>query len=156
MKEFVSLGYAGTIQKHINIGDTVVCERAVRDEGTSYHYIRNEKYAHATDVMTNRIKEALAGQKRKFSVGTSWTTDAPYRETKLEVERYQSEGVATVDMEASALFALARYRNVSIGAMFTISDSIADLKWKPHFHFLRVKRGLRKLFPVAVEALSKG
>ncbi len=156
VKEFVSLGYAGTIQKHINIGDTVVCERAVRDEGTSYHYIRNEKYAHATDVMTNRIKEALAGQKRKFSVGTSWTTDAPYRETKLEVERYQSEGVATVDMEASALFALARYRNVSIGAMFTISDSIADLKWKPHFHFLRVKRGLQKLFPVAVEALSKG
>lgn len=156
VKEFVSLGYAGAIQKHISIGDTVVCERAVRDEGTSYHYISNAKYARATDVMTERIKDALAGQKRKFTVGTSWTTDAPYRETKLEVERYQTEGVATVDMEASALFSLAQYRNVSIGAVFTISDSLADLKWKPHFHFLRVKRGLQKLFPVAVEALLKG
>ncbi len=156
VKEFVSLGYAGSIQKRIKVGDTVVCERAIRDEGTSYHYIEDAKYAHATDVMTGRIKEVLENQKRKFTVGTSWTTDAPYRETRLEVESYQSEGVATVDMEASALFSLAQYRKVSIGAMFTISDSLADLKWKPHFHFLRVKRGLQKLFPVAVEALLKG
>ena len=156
VKEFVSIGYAGAIQKHIGIGDTVLCERAVRDEGTSYHYIGNAKYARATDLMTERIKEALGNQKREFTVGTSWTTDAPYRETRLEVERYQTEGVATVDMEASALFSLAQYRNVSIGAVFTVSDSIADLKWKPHFHFLRVKRGLQKLFPVAVEALLKG
>jgi uridine phosphorylase len=156
VKEFVSIGYAGTIQKGIKIGDTVVCERAIRDEGTSHHYIESAKYAHATDVMTARIKEALVHQKRAFTIGTSWTTDAPYRETRLEVERYQDEGVATVDMEASALFALAQYRNVSIGAAFTVSDSLAELKWKPHFHFLRVKRGLQKLFPVAVEALLKG
>ena len=128
VKEFVSLGYAGTIQKHIQIGGTVLCDRAIRDEGTSYHYIENAKYATATDVMTERLREALENQKRMFTVGTSWTTDAPYRETRLEVEKYQSEGVSTVDMEASALFALAQYRNVSIGAVFAISDSLAELK----------------------------
>jgi uridine phosphorylase len=153
VREFVSIGYAGSLQKHIRIGETVVCERAIRDEGTSYHYSKNTRYAFATETLTDRIKKALMKNRKKFTGGTSWTTDAPYRETRLEVMSYQEEGVATVDMEASALFSLAEYRNVSIGVIFTISDSVADLRWKPHFHFIRIKRGLRNLFPVAVDAL---
>lgn len=153
VREFLSIGYAGTIQKHIEIGDTVVCDRAVRDEGTSYHYLEDGKYARASEGITERLKTALANHKIKFTVAASWTTDAPYRETKLEIERYRAEGVATVDMEASALFALAEYREVSIGSAFTVSDSLADLEWKPRFKKPHVKRGLQKLFQVAVEAL---
>ncbi len=153
VREFLSIGSAGTLQKHIEIGDTVVCDRAIRDEGTSYHYLKDGKYARASDEMTERLKTALANHKRNFIVGTSWTTDAPYRETRLEVERYQAEGVATVDMEASALFALAEYREVSIGSAFTVSDSLADLEWKPRFQNRNVKRGLQRLFQAALEAL---
>jgi uridine phosphorylase len=156
VREFLSIGYAGTIQKHIEIGDTVVCDRAVRDEGTSYHYLEDGKYARASEEMTERLKTALTNQKLKFTVATSWTTDAPYRETKLEIERYRAESVATVDMEASALFALAQYRGVSIGSAFTISDSLADLQWKPCFKNPHAKRGLQRLFRAALEALSTG
>ncbi len=122
VKRFISIGTAGTLQKNLKVGDLVVCEKAIRDEGTSHHYLKPSKYAYASKVMTQRIENALDALKQKYFVGTSWTVDAPYRETVAEARQYQKEGVATVEMEASALFAVAQYRGVEIGAMFTISD----------------------------------
>jgi purine-nucleoside phosphorylase len=91
----------------------------------------------------------------KYFVGTSWTIDAPYRETVAEAKQYQKEGVATVDMEASALFAVAKYRKVELGSIFTISDSLAELEWKPKFHLNKTKKGLETLYKVAVDVLLK-
>ena len=155
VKKFVSLGTAGSLQKDITIGDVVVCERALRDEGTSYHYIQPSKYAYASAEMTERIVKSLENRGVKYTVGTSWTTDAPYRETVPEVITYQEEGVLTVEMEASALFAVAAYRNVDMGAMFTISDSVAELVWKPQFHIAEIQEMLRLLFQAAVDALIR-
>ena len=69
------------------------------------------------------------------------------------MRQYQEEGVATVEMEASALFAVARYRNVELGAIFTISDSLAELEWNPKFHLKKTKEGLEILYKAAVDAL---
>lgn len=153
VRKFVSIGTAGSLQKEITIGDVVVCDRALRDEGTSYHYIPPSEYVHASVEMTERIKKSLDSRGVKYTVGTSWTTDAIYRETAAEVKRYQKEGVLTVEMEASALFAVAAYRNVDIGAMFTISDSVAELVWKPQFHRTEIPETLQLLFQAAVDAL---
>ena len=97
--------------------------------------------------------ESLDRCKVKYHVGTSWTTDAPYRETLAEIRKYQSEGVATVEMEAAALFAVAEYRKVDMGSFFTISDSLAELEWKPEFHGETAKKSLETIFKVAVEVL---
>jgi len=153
VKKFVSIGTAGTLQKNIAIGSLMVCEKAIRDEGTSYHYLKPSKYAYASKEMTNRIKRSLDKFKQEYFVGTSWTIDAPYRETVAEAKQYQKEGVATVEMEASALFAVAQYRNVELGAVFTISDSLAELEWKPKFHLKKTKKGLEVLCKVAVDVL---
>lgn len=153
VKKFISIGTAGTLQKDIAIGDLMVCEKAIRDEGTSHHYLKHSKYAYASKKMTNKIKKSLDKFKQKYFVGTTWTIDAPYRETIAEVTQYQKEVVATVEMEASALFAVAQYRNVELGAMFTISDSLAELKWNPKFHFKKTKTGLEILYKVSVDAL---
>jgi len=153
VKRFIIIGTAGTLQKHIGIGDIVVCERAIRDEGTSYHYIKPSKYAYPSKKLTKRLEASLDALGQGYSRGTSWTTDAPFRETIAEARQYQKEEVATVEMEASALFAVAQYRNVEMGAMFTISDSLADLKWSPHFHHERTKAGLETLYKAAVGAL---
>ena len=59
-------------------------------------------------------------------------------------------GVATVEMEASALFAVAQYRGAEMGAMFTISDSLAELQWSPKFHFKKTRGGLETLYKVAL------
>jgi len=155
VKKFVSIGIAGTLQKEVNIGDIVVCEKAVRDEGTSYHYVKPSKYAYASEKMTEKLKRSLETRHQKYIVGTSWTTDAPYRETIAELKHYQKEGVVTVDMEASALFAVARYRNVEMGAMFTISDSMAELTWNPRFYSEEPQKKLKILLEAAVDAFLK-
>ena len=109
------------------IGDIVVCDRAIRDEGTSHHYLPPDTYAHASPAATARLVDALQATGTPHSVGTSWTTDAPYRETIAEVQHYQAEGVLAVEMEAAALFAVAAYRGVEMGALLTISDTLGDL-----------------------------
>jgi uridine phosphorylase len=153
VKRFISIGTAGTLQKKLNIGDLIVCDRAIRDEGTSHHYLKASKYAYASKDMTGKIEKALGALGQSYSVGTSWTIDAPYRETIAEARRYQKEGVATVEMEASALFAVAQYRKVELGAMFTISDSLAELQWSPKFHLKKAEVGLETLYKVALSTL---
>ena len=143
-------------QKNIKIGDIVVCDRAIRDEGVSHHYLASSKYAQASEEMTSRIKKSLDELDIAYVTGTSWTTDAVYRETIAEVEQYQKGGVATVEMEASALFSVAQYRNVQVGCILTISDSLADLKWQPQFHSDETTIGLELLFKAALNALQDG
>lgn len=153
VKKFISIGTAGTLQKDITIGSLMVCEKAIRDEGTSHHYLKHSKYSYASKSITHKIKKSLEKFKQKYFVGTSWTIDAPYRETVAEAKQYQKEGVATVEMEASALFAVTKYRNVELGAIFTISDSLAELQWKPKFHLKKTKKGLEILYKVAIDVL---
>ena len=81
VKRFMSIGTAGTLQKRIKAGDLVVCDRAICDEGTSHHYREHSKYAHASEEMTAGIIASLKKRRRKYVVGTSWTIDAPFRET---------------------------------------------------------------------------
>lgn len=150
VKKFISIGTAGTLQKNIAIGSVMVCNRAIRDEGTSHHYLKHSKYAHASKEMTKKIIQSLEKFKQDYFVGTSWTIDAPYRETVAEAKQYQKEGVASVEMEASALFAVAQYRKVELGAIFIISDSLAELEWKPNFHSDKVDTGLEMLYKTAV------
>jgi uridine phosphorylase len=153
VKKFISIGSAGTLQRDIGIGDLVICDKALRDEGTSHHYLKPAKYAHASAAITARIICALDASGREYHIGTSWTIDAPYRETVAEVRQYQKQGVATVEMEAAALFAVAQYRKVEMGAMFSVSDSLADFDWKPKFHLKRTDQGLEAIYKAALSAL---
>ncbi len=153
VKKFMSIGTAGTLQKEIRIGSLIVCEKAIRDEGTSHHYVKTGKYAYPSKELTQKIKLSLQNQHFPFVSGSSWTIDAPFRETVAEAKQYQKEGVLTVEMEASALFTVAKYRAVELGAIFTISDSLAELKWAPKFHSNKVDNGLEKIYRVAVDVL---
>lgn len=155
VKKFMSIGIAGTLQNQVSIGDIIICEKAIRDEGTSYHYVKPSKYAYASEEMVKRIRKSLDTHSQHYIVGTSWTTDAFYRETVAEVKHYRKEGVVTVDMEASALFAVAQYRNVEIGVIFTISDSLTELQWDPQFHVKEPPEKLEILYKVAVDILDR-
>ncbi|MEM0372583.1 MAG: nucleoside phosphorylase [archaeon] len=153
VKRFVNIGSAGTLQKRLKIGDIVVCDKAIRDEGTSHHYLKSSKYSFASKKLTSKLENQLKKEGLKYVKGTSWTIDAPYRETISEAKQYQKEGVLTVEMEASALFAVASVRKVEIASMFTVSDSLADLEWKPEFHSNDFKKSVVKIYEVAKNAL---
>jgi uridine phosphorylase len=153
IRRFVSIGTAGALAQDLEIGDLVVCDRAIRDEGVSYHYLAPAMYAVANPELTQHLEQALVNAGLHPQRGTSWTVDAPYRETVEEARHYQSEGVLTVEMEAAALFAVAEYLKVPLAAAFTISDSLADLPWVPHFSSSLTKEGLEKLYQVALQVL---
>lgn len=150
---FVSIGYAGALQEELRIGDLVVCDKAIRDEGTSYHYLPASKHAYASQEMVRQLTQAMERLNHPYRLGTSWTIDALYRETVAEIGHYRREGVATVEMEASALFAVAAYRGVEMGAMFAISDSLAGPEWESGFGSEELHKGLHTLLEVAVEGL---
>ncbi len=142
VKEFISIGTAGAIAPDLKPGDLVGCDRAIRDEGTSHHYLPAGRYSYPTD------NGEFA---KKFQrVGTSWTLDAFFRHTKEEIATYQKEGVLTVEMEASAVFAIGQMRGVSVGAGFVISDLLYEEGWNPQFRKEPVEQGLDSLLQMAV------
>ncbi|KKT16984.1 MAG: Purine phosphorylase family 1 [Parcubacteria group bacterium GW2011_GWB1_43_6] len=151
VKKFLVIGDAGSLSKRLKTNKIIVCDKAIRDEGTSHHYLPPSKYAYATKKLITKAERVLDKRGLEYEVGASWTIDAPYRETSSEVKKFQKEGVLTVEMEAAAVFAVAEYRKVAAGALFTISDYLGELEWKPKFHLS--KKLLEKLFLAAVEVL---
>jgi uridine phosphorylase len=134
-KTFLSIGLAGGLQ-HEGI---FVCDKALRDEGTSYHYIPNSKFVFPDEKLIKKLESHIEKQNLEFFKAPTWTIDAPYRETKSEIEKYAKMGIATVEMESSALFAVARYRKVKIASVFVVSDLLCS-KWVPKFHESKVKK----------------
>ncbi len=151
---FVSVGTAGSLQRDLTVGDLVVCEAAIRDEGVSHHYLPAARLATATTDLSAALAAALRQAGAAFRAGTSWTIDAPYRETVAEARHYQAEGVLCVEMEAAALFAVAEVRGLRVASAFAISDSLADLVWDPQFHGPQVEAGLVTLYDAALAALQ--
>ncbi len=154
IKKFVNIGAAGGLQQDMNIGDIVICDRAIRDEGTSQHYLPFEKYAFSCPKLTERLCTAFERKGIQYSKGSSWTTDAPYRETIEELRQYCSDGVATVEMEASALFAVGAYRGVDVSSIFVISDILSEEDWNQGYHSAEKLEGLKKIFEVALETIA--
>lgn len=123
-RRIIAVGTAGSLQPSVEVGDEVLCDRAVRAEGVSHRYWFPGKYSHPSPSLTRLFGQELVERQRQFHRGASWTTDTPYRETRVEADQYAAEGVLTVDMEAAAVFAVARYRGVECAAAFAVSDSL--------------------------------
>ena len=149
-RRFLSLGTAGGLQNE----GIFLCEKAVRDEGTSSHYAAHEKYSYPDKDLTAKLGKSMAKLGLEFKTATTWTIDAPYRETKAEIAHYKKEGVATVEMEASALFAVAKYRKVKIASAFVVSDVLGE-KWDPKFHTMNLKKSLNKLIAAGFDCFGK-
>jgi len=147
---FIGVGTAGAIDERLAAGDLVVCSAALRDEGTSYHYAPPGPFAVPDSGLTARLRAALPGA----VYGSSWTTDAPYRETAEEVAKYRAEGIVTVEMEASCLFTVASAVGVPAAAAFTVSDVLHGETWAPHFGSADVLSGLWTLFEAAEWCLT--
>ena len=147
-RKFVNIGTAGGLHHE----GVFLCNKALRDEGTSHHYIQFGKYSYPDKILTAKLKKKLKNSKLEFFEGTTWTIDAPYRETKAEVEKYARQEIKTVEMEASALFAVAKYRKVKIASVFVVSDLLGK-KWIPKFHRFDVKKTQNKLIDIGVELL---
>ena len=100
-RRFFSIGTAGSLQLDLPIGATVLCDRAIRDEGVSHQYVPSATYAAAEPGITAAFEAELRAKRIDYRRGSSWTIDTPYRETVAEARHYQQQGVLCVEMEAA-------------------------------------------------------
>ena len=105
--------------------------------------------------MVSLVEQVLADNRVDFRSGKIWTTDAVYRETREKVERYQKQGVLAVEMEISALFSVAQFRQVELGAMLVVSDELSALKWRPGFRDKRFVEGHQTACKMVREACQQ-
>jgi hypothetical protein len=118
----------------------IIIDRALRDEGTSYHYLPPAEYSEAPPELVGLAEKALAGSV-PIRVGATWTTDAPFRETQAAIDSARATGVLTVEMEAAALYAFARAR----GASLCFASHMSPIRWR------RSRGILRRVHPTALK-----
>ena len=104
----------------------VIIERALRDEGTSYHYARPSEYGEADSRLVASAADALNGKKQKAIIGSSWTTDAPFRETAEAIEAARAKGVLAVEMEAAALYTFAQAANAKVLCLAHVTNTMGQ------------------------------
>jgi len=154
-KKMILLTWGGILQMNVKAGDIVVCNRAIRDEGASHHYLPPAKYVGADEALVNELVAAIRTRGAQCIVGTTWTTDAPYRETREEVIQYQAEGVKTVEMESAGLFTVGQVRAVQTASVVIGMDSLASLQWKTPESLGGILHSLEIVYAAAVEVLSR-
>jgi uridine phosphorylase len=122
----ISITSAGQI---VPAGQTpyfVIIDRALRDEGTSYHYAAPTEYSEADPRLVSMATDALRRNSLSAVVGSSWTTDAPFRETAEAIEAARSKGVLAVEMEAAALYTFARVAQKQVLCLAHVTNTMAQ------------------------------
>ena len=139
------------LHPEIATGHPVILTSAVRDEGTSYHYLPPSRTIAAEPSVINRLEEVLKKQRIAYQVGLNWTTDAPYRETRQRIGRRKAEGCLTVDMEFASILAVARFRRVLFGQYLLAGDDVSGEEWD-HRGWSNQYSAHENIFWLAVEA----
>ena len=120
-RAFIVCGGAGVLARDLVVGHVVVPDSAVRDEGTSYHYLPPAREVSPSPEAVAAIEATLQRHHVPYLVGKTWTTDGFYRETAARVARRRAEGCLTVEMEAAAFFAVGQFRDVVVGQLLYLS-----------------------------------
>ncbi|MDD3242440.1 MAG: nucleoside phosphorylase [Eubacteriales bacterium] len=126
---FVVCGGAGVLRRDITVGHLVLPVSAVRDEGASFHYAPPSREIACEEAAVQYLAQRLDALKVPYLTGKTWTTDAIYRETKQKVAARVAEGCLTVEMEASAYFAVAQFRGVRLGQILYGGDDVSGQDW---------------------------
>ena len=153
VQQFVLIGLAGGLQPELKMGSLVISTSAIRGEGVSQHYLPVDTAVDASNELSRGLSDTLTKHSQSHTSGLTWTTDAPFRELKRIVLGHQRAGVLAVDMEAAALFSVARSMNLSAVTAFSIADQLADGHWKLSNDLRPAQKGLTILFDAAYEYL---
>jgi uridine phosphorylase len=150
-RKFVACGSSGVLKSSLKRGVVVIPGVAVRDEGTSFHYCPPAREMKMDTSVVRKLEKVLQKHGFKYEIGKTWTTDGFYRETKGKVARRTGEGCIVVDMECSALLAVAAFRKVSFGQYLTAGDDVSGEEWDPR-HVEDSLSFNEKVFWLSVEA----
>ena len=146
------VGCCGCLDSEIEDYSIIIPTSAIRDEGTSYHYMPASDEVEIDNKCINIIENFIKSKKISYRKGKTWTTDGLYRETKDKVEIRKKQGAITVDMECSAMIAVSKFRNVNFGQFFYAADNLGAEEYDVRS---LVDKGLtdnkKKIVPLAID-----
>jgi uridine phosphorylase len=148
---FIACGGCGVIDRDIAAGHVIILTAAVRDEGTSYHYLPASREVAAAPAAVTALEDTLRRREIPYRLGKTWTTDGLYRETIERRVRRRKDGCSVVEMEAAAFFAVAQVRRVTFGQVVYGGDLVVPEGWDKRAWHERVN-DRELLFWLAVEA----
>jgi uridine phosphorylase len=128
-RKFIACGGAGVLDRAIAVGHLVVPIAAIRDEGTSYHYLPAGREIAPAPLAVRAIETVLQRHNVDYLTAKTWTTDAVFRETRAKTDRRRAEGCLTVEMEAATFFAVAQFRGVPFGQILYGGDNLDGDTW---------------------------
>lgn len=152
-RRILGVGLCGSLTESAPVGTLVAPGLCIREEGTSLHYLPPEAGVGPTPGICAAI--LAAGNKLGHTIlnGPHWTTDVLFRELKNKVENYRARGVLAVDMEASALYAVAQFRRVEAGMLLVVSDELWH-QWRPAFFSPELRAAQETAISVALAAIE--
>ncbi|MCX6055919.1 MAG: nucleoside phosphorylase [Chloroflexi bacterium] len=127
--KFIVCGGCGVLNQDISVGHPIILTSAVRDEGTSYHYIPPSREVKPHPQAVKALESVFNDAKMDYRMGKTWTTDALYRETPGRRKLRMEEGCDVVEMEAAAFFAVAQFREVVLGQVVYGGDLVIPEGW---------------------------
>jgi uridine phosphorylase len=148
-RKFIACGGAGVLDSKIAVGHIVVPIAAIRDEGTSYHYLPPAREVVPHPRALAAIEKTLKSNGLDYIVAKTWTTDGLFRETRARMRARKREGCLTVEMEAAAFFAVAQFRRVQFGQILYGGDDLSA-RWD-HRNWTR-HQIRERLFAIAAQA----
>ena len=129
VEKVIAYGSCGVLDKKIEDCAIIIPNSAVRDEGMSYHYAPPSDEIAVNQKYISKFVDLLEALRSTYTIGKVWTTDAFYRETKSKMERRKAAGCICVDMECSAMAAVAQFRKKDIFHFFYAEDNLDGEVW---------------------------
>ena len=129
LEKLIMFGTCGVLDSRIDDLAIIIPTSAVRDEGTSYHYMKSSPEVEVNLKYREEFKKILEEKEISSIEGKVWTTDAPYRETRDKVLKRKEQGCICVDMECSAMAAVSQFREKDLFQFFYAADNLDSVKW---------------------------
>ena len=122
-------GGGGVLDRNIEVGQLLLVDGAIRDEGFSYHYLPPSRVVYTDPAVTEKVRRYLDENRVPYLRGLVWTTDAIFRETPDRIARRKEEGAKIVEMEQAGCIAVAKVRGFAYGALIYGGDDLSGEEW---------------------------
>jgi len=154
VRDVIACGGAGVLDSSLPVGQALVVTSALRDEGTSYHYLKPARWVRLHPFASRAIRQVCAEGGQSLRAVRAWTTDGVYRETPGQIRKRRAEGCGVVEMEAAALAAVARFRKIRFGQLLYAGDDVSGSVWR-HRDWTGQLAARRAMYRLALSACER-
>lgn len=128
VENIIAYGTAGQLDAHLPSDACVLLEKAIRDEGASYHYLAPSTYVETDRDLTDWLEKFLRSGGMNVVRGITWTTDGLFRETKQRCAKRRAQGAVTVEMECAGFAAAAQRLGLRFAEFVFFSDTLVNVE----------------------------